>query len=500
MSIKVKSHLQMVAVLTFLAAGCGAPADGDEQISAAGSELLVEPDGVWPQRAIKTCWRPSAAESSTAISPSLQDESTHPGRRAHVQSVIAAGWEWVSKAKFAWSGFCTPADEQNPYVWAISTRPGSGLSQIGYPGSPGLASWIGIDLSARDGVFLHEFGHALAFDHEQDRTDTPGWCNANPDTPPGSVPIGAWDGQSIMTTTYCNNVNTLSPTDILGVRKYYGIRGELTAIVRGSDNRYWERYYRNGWQPFSSIGTLTGLDEPAVTMTPENRKAVFVRGSNNAIWTNTYPYDTGSWLGWVSLGGVLTSAPAATYTSEGRLTVFARGTDNKIWHKWYDGGWSGWTKVGTSTRTFTSAPAATVTNSRRLTVFARGTDNAIWHTWYDKSLSSWVEWVSLGGSLSSAPTATVNQTGRLTVFAIASNGAMYQNFYNDATQAWSGWTSIGGSFVTTSRPGATVSPEGRLVVFGRSSGNALYQNFYDQSWSGWSSLGGVLTSGPGAMD
>ncbi|HSH60744.1 MAG TPA: glycoside hydrolase family 6 protein, partial [Acidimicrobiales bacterium] len=62
---------------------------------------------------------------------------------------------------------------------------------------------------------------------------------------------------------------------------------------------------------------------------------------------------------------------------------------------------------------------------------------------------------------------------------------------------WSGWSSLGGYL--TSAPGAVSSASGRLDVFLRGGDNALWHKAWDGSrWSGWSSLGGYLTSGPDA--
>jgi len=86
-----------------------------------------------------------------------------------------------------------------------------------------------------------------------------------------------------------------------------------------------------------------------------------------------------TWLGWESLGGVLTSAPSVSSWSSGRLDTFVRGTDNALWHKWFQNGWSGWESLG---GVLTSAPGAVSWGSNRIDVLARGTDNAMWHKWW----------------------------------------------------------------------------------------------------------------------
>ena len=53
-----------------------------------------------------------------------------------------------------------------------------------------------------------------------------------------------------------------------------------------------------------------------------------------------------TWLGWESLGGVLTSGPGVSSWGNGRLDVFVRGTDSALWHKSFQGVWSGWGSPG----------------------------------------------------------------------------------------------------------------------------------------------------------
>jgi len=127
---------------------------------------------------------------------------------------------------------------------------------------------------------------------------------------------------------------------------------------------------------------------PAVASWSANRLDLFKRGEDNALWHRRF--DGFAWSGWVSLGGVLTSAPSAASWAPGHLEVFARGGDNGLWHRqWgvYQGGWQ------TQGGVLTSAPAAISRGLNRIDLFTRGNDYGLWHKWWD---GIWRPWTSLG--------------------------------------------------------------------------------------------------------
>lgn len=74
-------------------------------------------------------------------------------------------------------------------------------------------------------VAVHEFGHALAFAHEQNSPDTQGECNRLRQGPNGNEMLTPWDPASVM--NYCNpayaNNGQLSDLDKVSVRKVYGL-------------------------------------------------------------------------------------------------------------------------------------------------------------------------------------------------------------------------------------------------------------------------------------
>jgi len=130
---------------------------------------------------------------------------------------------------------------------------GAGMSTLSAPttapldpqGTPGMTVWVennGTSAQPRmEYVAVHEFGHVLGFEHEQDRPQSePGVldcrraqcagasdfnkCMADAATDENGTVLGAYDANSIM--NYCNadgnNHGYLSAVDVYGVRSLYG--------------------------------------------------------------------------------------------------------------------------------------------------------------------------------------------------------------------------------------------------------------------------------------
>ncbi len=73
-------------------------------------------------------------------------------------------------------------------------------------------------------IAVHEFGHALGFAHEQNRSDAPKECQKERQGPDGDTDLTKYDLHSVM--NYCNpkwsGDGKLSQKDIKGLQKWYG--------------------------------------------------------------------------------------------------------------------------------------------------------------------------------------------------------------------------------------------------------------------------------------
>ena len=167
--------------------------------------------------------------------------------------------------------------------------------------------------------------------------------------------------------------------------------------------------------------------------------------------------------------------------------LFVRGTDNAIYYRQRDtsGAWGSWTNLGGR---LTSDPsAASYSSGSALFVCARGTDGAFW---YRASGPSWTNWNTLGGRLleGTGPAAFKQGDG----VGLAVIGTNHQLYWRAPA-----WTSLGGYL--TSSPGAA-SAGNTFVVDARGGDGALWSIYTANggtSWVTWYSLGGRLLEGTG---
>ena len=127
-----------------------------------------------------------------------------------------------------------------------------------------------------------------------------------------------------------------------------------------------------GWHAlvpqWSALGIETFSSRPTVTAWANNRRDLFARGINNALWTSSR--DGATWSPWRQVSPTpIASDPAAVSVQSNRVEVFARGLDNTMQTITWDGTqWSAWTGLGDER--FTGGPG--VTSDGQIDLFARG--------------------------------------------------------------------------------------------------------------------------------
>jgi hypothetical protein len=188
----------------------------------------VDPDAVWKfdsqaTKIIFVCWE----NSTPAFSAEMEV----------VQRAVEASWQANSTLQFLGWGTCADSSKGIRIVIKDDAADGPRVRNFGRK-IDGLRNGMVLNFTFRrwipacqDGsvdtwisrIAVHEFGHAIAFRHEQDRDDTVGEeCKKLKTGPNPQLILTPYDPTSIMNYCWCEANSNLSKFDIGAVKQLYG--------------------------------------------------------------------------------------------------------------------------------------------------------------------------------------------------------------------------------------------------------------------------------------
>lgn len=103
--------------------------------------------------------------------------------------------------------------------------------------------------------------------------------------------------------------------------------GRIDLVVTGTDGGVWHRSLRRTWTPWLNLGGQSTSD-PAVTAPAPNMLEVASVGKDRRVKRRGY---AGGWLGWSDAGGQTTAGPALVSRLDQKIALFVRGTDGAVW-------------------------------------------------------------------------------------------------------------------------------------------------------------------------
>jgi len=236
---------------------------------------------IWKTIEIPVCWE--------TMEPNYGTE------RQWVRQVIGETWEKNSSVRFTGWGAC-PSNSRgirigigdiNPHTKGLGSQlagsaNGMVLNFVFQRWSPNCAEPNRKEYCIKN-IAVHEFGHALGFAHEQNRADSPDWCQAEKQGTSGDVYITPFDMQSVM--NYCNpkwgGDGNLSALDVKGLQAWYGKPSQPA-------NRYDGRW--KGTMTYSDPGcvadsievNISGSNISGTMATPDGRRASVQAGMDEA--------------------------------------------------------------------------------------------------------------------------------------------------------------------------------------------------------------------------
>jgi hypothetical protein len=533
------------------AQACGPASSDDQRVS---SSALSQGGTLWPSGVVPVCYSTADGNNQTLLSRAKSDLTT-------------IGWEAIANVRYTGWGPCGSSGPPTGAVRVHFKHGSNGLTSIlGYPGGGNFTDVTLVDDDTTGNHFqyevLHEFGHAIGWEHEQQRPDNYGssgyvYCSqvqrGQGEDTHALVRTPYFDRQSIM--SYCTGwPQNLSPGDVAGAQIAYGKKYEVvngqngsnSAVSRKLDNldvffvhkdgSVWTSWWHDGlldsnWATFQISGAGAGTAPSNAPVASVSRASgnidTFYAGNADEVVTSFWSDGNGYATDTVP-GTQLLAAPgeqiAAVSSSPGAIDLFFSGTGDKLYWSHFSaqcgsgpGSQCGWNNpvavVSDGTVPFGSAVSAVARTPDRLEAFYIGTDRALHMSecyGFGKSGSGSCSKGNFNSSVITTPSecyapkgagiaATARTQDNIDVFFVSSESRLCHSSWTSG----SGWTtkSIGEQNVVAggSLLSAVARSEDNLDVFFMGGGGSYY-SIYGAWWqSGASWTMGYVASTYGSL-
>jgi Tachylectin/Astacin (Peptidase family M12A) len=429
--------------------------------------LSVLESGIWPDKTCSVCWENPMTANAT--------------QRLWVQDAVTSTWERESEFRFTGWGACTATSRGIRILIANEWPRAKELGRLLDGKKDGVVlnfNWSECPKGSTSEecikkVAVHEFGHALGFAHEQNRTDAPLVCQKDAQGTVGDWWVTPYDANSIM--NYCNplwnNDGLLSESDKYGIRFLYGGGGYMTdPIIYGINPQNELCWYKhsghwNGafeWGPGvgNKVGTGWGFKQ---VFSDGDGHLYAIRENGDLLWYNHNGFHDGTFK-WAQASGAKVgngwgSGYQAAFAGGGGVIYLIKDNGDLMWYKHlgYQDGTFKWhpssgTKVGNGWTDF----YAVFSGGNGVIYLINNNGDLFWykHAGFATGANTWYGGASnkIGNGWKAAK--QIFSTGWGYIYFVSSDGALryYRHLgFNNGTATWgkgsgnkvgSGWSTL----------------------------------------------------------